>query len=157
MNISADLVAPCSPDELYGWVDDLSRYPQWMGLVHRADRLNDDQVGRPVWNVELRAHIGPFSRSKRLTMTRTVGASDGDSIGQEQSTAVFERTETDGRRHSVWRLSVTVVPADAGSRLDMNLHYGGALWTGGVVERALNDEIAASRQRLLNLIGETRR
>ncbi len=37
----------------------------------------------------------------------------------------------------------------------MRLHYGGGLWTGGLVERALVDEINRSRDRLLSLIAGT--
>ena len=146
MDISADLSAPCSVAELFGWIDDLSRYVPWMGLVHRADRV-DDRDGRPAWDVELRARVGPFSRSKRLTMTRVTCTTDSE--------VVFERSETDGRQHSMWRLSAIVAPAEAGSHLEMRLHYGGGLWTGGLVERALADEINTSRDRLLSLIAGT--
>ena len=39
-----------------------------------------------------------------------------------------------------------------GSRLDMRLHYGGALWTGGVMEKVLADQIVAGREKLLELV-----
>jgi hypothetical protein len=45
-----------------------------------------------------------------------------------------------------------VLPTDDGSRLDMHLHYGGALWTGGVMERVLGEQIVAGRERLLELV-----
>lgn len=151
MNISADLTAPCPVPELFAWVDDLSLYPQWMGLVHRADPLAVSEGSEPAWDVELRARIGPFARSKRLTMARTVCRAD-PSTTDACAEVVFERFESDGRKHSVWRLSVTVTQVGAGCHLDMQLHYGGGLWTGGLVERALHDEIEASRQRLLNLV-----
>jgi hypothetical protein len=153
VNISADLNAPCTVAELFAWVDDLARYPQWMGLVHRADPLRSGQGDEQGWDVELRARIGPFARSKRLTMARTVAVLTGGETGTGE--VVFERRESDGRRHSVWRLSANISPADHGSHLEMQLHYGGGLWTGGLVERALHDEIEASRQRLLNLIATT--
>ena len=143
VDVSAELSAPCSVTELFGWIDDLSRYPQWMGLVHRAD-VSAARDGRPAWDVELRARIGPFARSKRLTMVRTVCTPD--------STVVFERAENDSRQHSVWRLSAAVAATEEGSKLDMHLHYGGGLWTGGLVERALVDEINSSRDRLLVLL-----
>ena len=117
-----------------------------MGLVHRADRVGD-RNGQPAWDVELRARIGPFSRSKRLTMTRVVCLTDAE--------VVFERSETDGRQHSMWRLGATVAPTETGSHLEMRLHYGGGLWTGGLVERALADEIDSSRDRLLSLLAGT--
>ena len=151
MDISADLVASCSPAELFGWVDDLSRYPQWMGLVHRAEAIASAQgpgdsgaANSPSWDVELRARIGPFARSKRLAMTRTVYT--------PFSLVVFERAQTGERKQSVWRLSAAIEPVESGTRLDMHLHYGGGLWTAGLLERALLDEINASRDRLLALL-----
>ena len=146
VELSADLVAPCAPAELFGWVDDLARYPQWMGLVHRAERRGSVD-GTPSWDVELRARIGPFARSKRLTMARTVCETD--------RRIVFERAEDDGRRHSMWRLSATIsagADASAGTTMVMQLHYGGSLWTGGIVERVLLDEINRSRDRLISLV-----
>ena len=153
VELTADLTAPCAPDELFGWIDDLGRYPQWMGLVHGASAIDPLPDGTPAWDVELRARIGPFARSKRLTMVRTVCETD--------RAVVFERRETDGRSHSVWRLGATVEPGepgqpDFGCRLEMSLHYGGSLWTGGLMERVLHDEINRSRDRLVRLIAETR-
>jgi hypothetical protein len=155
VDINADLNAACPPAGLVAWVDDLSVYPQWMGLVHRAEALGDDSLGRPTWSIELRARLGPFARSKRLTMVRTEYANTAEAGHAENWRVVFERGEPDGRKHSVWRLSVQLAGVSTGSRLDMNLHYGGGMWVGGLVERALEDEIAASRERLLTLIGET--
>jgi hypothetical protein len=152
VNISAELTASCSVAELFAWVDDLGRYPQWMGLVHRADPADPHDRDSPSWNVELRARIGPFARSKRLVMTRTLCRADDSN---ELAEVVFERNERDGRRHSMWKLSAKVTAHEMGCHLDMQLYYGGGLWTGGLVERALHDEIDASRGRLLSLIGET--
>ena len=36
MDITATLDAPCSPAELFGWVGDLARYPEWLSIVTRA-------------------------------------------------------------------------------------------------------------------------
>ena len=150
MDLSADMNAPCTPSELFGWIDDLAVYPSWMGLVHRAEPIGD-RDGRPRWNVELRAKVGPFARSKRLVMARILCTPDSE--------VVFERDETDGRRHSVWRLAASVSPTGTGtvtgSVLVMRLHYGGSLWTGGLAERVLHDEIVRSRDRLVSRIGET--
>lgn len=122
-----------------------------MGLVHRAraiapapDHGDSDSAQRPSWDVELRARIGPFARSKRLAMIRTVHV--------PCSLVVFERVQTGERRQSVWRLSAAIEPVESGTRLEMHLHYGGGLWTAGLLERALLDEINASRDRLLALI-----
>jgi hypothetical protein len=163
VDLSADLTAPCAPSELFGWIDDLAQYPSWMGLVHRAEAV-ESRGGRPRWDVELRAKVGPFARSKRLVMARTVCTPDVE--------VVFERDETDGRQHSMWRLSARVAQLDQDvdegvdqtedhgsttSTLVMQLHYGGSLWTGGIVERVLHDEIVRSRDRLVSRIAETRR
>lgn len=149
MELTAELSAPCAPDELFGWIDDLSRYPDWMGLVHAAaprDGAGGD--GLPAWDVELRARIGPFARSKRLTMVRTMC---------EAGRAVkFERQEFDGRRHGAWELDACVEPVGSGSRMEMRLYYGGSLWTAGLMERVLHDEIERSRDRLVRVIAENR-
>lgn len=145
MDVTADLVAPCSAEELYAWVDDLGRYPDWLEIVPRAVRL-DDHAGDPgpAWVVDLRGRLGPFARSKRLRMVRTVA---------DRPRAVrFERLEHDGRRHSPWVLRAEVADlGEGGSRLAMHLHYGGSLG-GPVVERLLADEIRRSKPRLLALV-----
>lgn len=148
VELSADLSAPCAPGELFGWIDDLSNYPEWMTLVHRAEPVAE-RDGLQRWNVELRARIGPFARSKRLIMARTVCTPNTE--------VVFQRDESDGRSHSMWRLSAQATPVGSGSHLVMRLHYGGGLWTGGLVERVLHEEITRSRDRLIRLIAETRR
>lgn len=171
METHAELVAPCPPEVLFRHVVDLDRYPSWMQLVHRATREPDVAA----WSVELRTRVGPLARSKRLRMVRTGLVPD--------RSVVFERAETDGRRHSPWVLRATVTPEvrDDGtggdrtdedgtggdgtgeddiarSRLVMHLSYGGALWTGGVLQRILDDEIRAGSERLLAIVsGETTR
>lgn len=146
MDVEASLEAPCAVEVLFSHVDDLGSYPAWIDLVHRAEPLPAD-AGRPCWDVELRARLGPFARSKRLRMVRSVHS-------PERGLVVFERLEVDGRDHSPWVLSATVTPHDTpgGSRLDMNLHYGGGLWTGGVLERALSEQISAGSERLLRMV-----
>jgi hypothetical protein len=140
VDVTADLAAPCSPDELMAWVDDLSRYPQWLTIVTTASPVVavDGDAG-PAWLVDLRGRLGPLARSKRLRMVRTQRTTDR---------AVFERREADGKNHSPWVLDATVTATDEGSRLVMHLHYGGSLW-GPVLERMLGDEIEESRPRLL--------
>ncbi|MCU1389138.1 MAG: hypothetical protein JWL72_2476 [Ilumatobacteraceae bacterium] len=151
------MTAPCTPLELFGWIEDLAVYPSWMGLVHRADPV-ETRDGRLRWDVELRAKVGPFARSKRLVMARTVCTPEEEIVANRAGNVVFERDETDGRRHSAWRLSARVAALDTtSSTLVMELHYGGALWTGGLAERALHEEIVRSRDRLVSRIGETRR
>ena len=136
LSVTADL--SCHPHRLFEEVDDLGDYPRWMGLVHNAQSQSDGS-----WIVELRARVGPFARSKRLRMTRTMLEPD--------SRVRFERSETDGRPHGEWVLDVTVSPNADGSRLVMNLHYSGRLWS-SVVERVLHEEIEASKERLRLLV-----
>lgn len=148
VDVHAALEAPCSPEELFAFVDDLARYPAWVDLVHRAD-LIDGGDGPREWHVELRARIGPFARSKQLRMQRTTHDTAAN-------VAVFERHEVDGKSHAPWVLRAEVASVGDGSRLEMHLHYGGGLWTGGVLERALADQITNGRERLLTLVRSTR-
>lgn len=151
MDIEAGLTTSASVDAVLKYVDDLGAYPQWMSLVHSATRVASAE--EPTWDVELRASVGPFARSKRLRLVRTVH--DHDRI-------VFERRETDGRTHAMWRLTVTVVgvPNTAASRddhgtgstnLTMKLHYNGRFFV-GVVESILQQHIDAGRKRLSELL-----
>jgi len=144
MDITADLHAPCSPDDLFEWVDDLGRYPRWLEIVPRADEVepHSDDVG-PAWSVDLRGRLGPFAPTKRLRMVRTARVAP--------THARFERVEHDGREHSAWVLDATVEPTAEGSRLTMRLHYGGRLWM-PVLDKVLADEIERSRPRLRALV-----
>jgi Polyketide cyclase / dehydrase and lipid transport len=143
VDITETMEAPCPAEQLFAWVDDLSRYPSWLSIVERAERLPQGS-GDPAWSVDLRGRLGPFARSKRLRMVRTA---------LEPSTLViFERQELDGRRHAPWRLHAEVASvADARSTLSMRLHYGGSLW-GPVLERLLSDEIDKGRARLRAIV-----
>jgi hypothetical protein len=145
MDVIASLEAPCPAERLFELIDDLSTYPQWNGLVHSAIA---EPGGQPVWDVELRARLGPLARSKRLRMVRTVRDA-------ETFTATFERDQADGRNHSPWVLDARIVERDGLSTLTMRLHYGGSLWTGGALERVLAEQITSGRERLLNLVATT--
>lgn len=145
MDVTAGLAAPCAAAELFALVDDLSIYPSWLDLVSRA---RAEPGAPPTWTVDLRASVGPFARSKRLRMVRT----EHDPVRHR---ATFERRELDGRRHAPWVLEVEVDSQPAGSEVRMHLHYGGKLWTGGVLERALTDQIEHGRERLLALTPPT--
>ncbi len=138
MDLRIELATLADPDRLFSFVDDLADYPQWMGLVHSATSAGDQ-----AWDVELRGRIGPFARSKKLRMVRTV-------IDAPRH-ARFERSEGDGRQHGRWILDATVEATINGSQLVMDLHYSGRLWS-AVVERALLDEVEASKSRLTGLV-----
>lgn len=146
MEIVADLDATCSPRELFGWVEDLALYPQWLEIVTRAEATGETD-GEPAWAVDLRGRMGPLARSKRLRMVRTAH--------EAPHHVVFERAELDGRTHSAWVLRAEVLegePNAVGSTLRMTLTYDGSLF-GPVLERVLRDEIERSRDRLLALVG----
>ena len=105
MDVTAQLDAPCPPERLRAWVDDLARYPQWLSIVPRADAeaatRSPCDATSPAWAVELRATLGPLARSKRLRMIKTL-----DDPGHIR----FERREVDGRNHSAWVLDALVEP-----------------------------------------------
>lgn len=147
MDVNIDFEAPCSPEALFAWVDDLERYPRWLDLVARAEPAPAvDADPGPAWLVDLRARIGPLARSKRLRMVRA--------LHQAPSLARFERLEHDGLDHSLWILQATVAAVGTkASRLTMHLHYGGGMF-GPVLERKLHDEVARCRPRLLALVVE---
>ena len=139
MDVRASLDAACDPTRLFGIVSDLSKYPQWMDLVHRVSPDGED-----AWDVELRAKVGPFARSKRLRMVR--------SESQPPNLVRFERREGDGRTHAPWVLTATIASSGGTSTLTMHLHYGGSLFTGGLLERVLGEQIERGRSRLAALV-----
>jgi hypothetical protein len=146
VDLTATLDAPCGPEDLFAWVDDLGRYPAWLTIVARAEPVSPstDAAGAPAWEVDLRGRLGPLARSKRLRMERTVL--------EPGRRAAFERRERDGRHHADWALFADVeTRPDGRSRLTMRLHYGGGLW-GPVLERLLRDEIEEAKPRLLALV-----
>ena len=149
MDVTADLDAPHPPARVFAVVADLATYPRWLDIVTRAAPDGPGvQGGDPrsgPWSVDLRGRLGPFARSKRLRMVRTVH--------EAPTHARFERAELDGRSHSPWVLDAQVAPLGDGSRLTMRLHYGGGLWM-PVLERILKDEIERSRTRLLSALAD---
>ena len=141
MDVVVTVDVPVSVEKLFNYISDLANYESWLEMVHAAKLLDDNS-----WSVELRARLGPFARSKRLRMVR--------SSFDKPSFVVFERAEIDGRKHSQWVLSATVSSTATGSCLTMNLHYSGRLFTGGLLERALADQISQGRGKLIRLLIE---
>ncbi len=134
------------PVALFACIEDLGRYPEWLGMVTRAVALDpEDGDEGPAWSIDIRGKVGPLARAKRLRMVRTVH--------DTPSAVTFERRERDGRDHSSWVLRGEVVEGPDGARLVMHLHYGGSLF-GPVLERLLGDEIARSRPRLAALAAD---
>ena len=63
MDVTASLEARCSASLLFEFVDDLSTYPQWNGLVHSAvSEPGNDQA----WDVQLRARLGPAGAQQAI-------------------------------------------------------------------------------------------
>ena len=149
--ITADIDA--LPSRLFPVVADLATYPHWLDLVTKVDPDGD------AWFVTLRAKVGPFARSKRLRMVRTVH--------QEPTTVRFERQEQDGRNHSPWVMDATIsartTPAGpspagpspagstsaprTGSHVLIVLSYGGRLWS-GPLEAVLGSQVSNGVPRL---------
>ena len=158
MKYDVEIDLPVAVGAVLPYIEDLTKYPLWMGLVHAVGPA-DDGGGH---QVELRGKIGPFARSKRLRMIR-VEQPDPHHIR-------FERHETDGRSHGQWVLQATlssnstdsdiansdisnsdIMSPQSGTRLFITLNYEGSLWS-SVVERVLADEIERSKSRLRDLL-----
>jgi hypothetical protein len=140
MDLVIDLELPHPPADVVPFVKDLGVYPRWMGLVHAV--TPDARADEPAWSVELRAKVGPFARSKRLRMVRTV---------DDSPTHVrFERKECDTNSHGTWILDARLSGTST-TRLTVHLQYEGRLWS-TVVERVLRDEVERSKERLLALV-----
>lgn len=149
MRVVASLRTQVAPAVVFAVVSDLSRYPDWLTIVPRADPVAGSQDGLAAWKVDLRARLGPLARSKRLRMVRI--------RCEEPSVVEFERQEQDGRGHGDWRLTAEVVPIapDAqdgeATELRMSLRYEGR-FANPVLERLLEDEIRRCKPRLEELL-----
>ena len=145
MRTTESVVVPAEPAIVFPFVDDLAQYPRWLPLVHAAepDPASD---GEPAWTVELRAQVGPFARSKQLRMVRSEVI-----VGE---LAVFERAELDGREHARWALRAELAAIEGSTRVTMHLAYDGRLWTAGILERVLDEEVRRGRAGLVDLVSE---
>jgi ribosome-associated toxin RatA of RatAB toxin-antitoxin module len=141
MDLVASVEVPVSVEKLFDYVADLANYSSWLEFVHKVELVGESTKTDATWLVELRAKLGVLARSKRLRMTRT--------LYEHPKLVVFERREQDSRRHSEWILRATVSQTATGAKLETNLHYSGNLFTGGMLERALSDQIATGREKLI--------
>lgn len=146
MRAGSSVRLPAGIEAVIPWVADLARYGGWMSMVHSASTDSDDE-GRRAWNVELRAKVGPFARSKRLRMVRT---SEETSPGRASFT--FERIERDGTGHSPWVMNVSLAADDGATTVTIDLMYGGSLWTAGVLDRVLAAQIEEGKKGLLRVV-----
>lgn len=145
METTESIVVTAEPGAVFAHVERLDAYPAWLPLVHSAQQV-EAAAGDPgpAWTVELRAKVGPFARSKRLRMVRVEHVAD--------RRVVFARRELDGRDHAVWELAADLGTTHPGTELTMHLRYGGSLWTGGVLERVLDDQVRQGREGLQRLL-----
>ena len=145
MEVERRVVVAGPREEVFALIDDLERYPSWMDLVHDVERVAGAASDPgPAWEVELQARVGPFARSKRLRMVRT--------LHDAAHAVVFERSEIDGRRHAAWTLRATLVDVDPDLvEVTMSLLYGGNLWTGAVLQRVLDDHVERGAAALVAL------
>ena len=138
MQYSSDVLVAVEPARVHPYVADLARYVEWMPMVHGVESVDDG-----VWNVELRAKVGVFARSKRLRMKRTVNTPQH---------IVFERDEIDGRRHSPWTMAIALQANEMGSVVTVDLSYGGTLWTAGILDRVLASQVEAGKTGLVRVV-----
>jgi hypothetical protein len=120
----------------FGYVQDLTTYPQWFTIV---DRVVPEPTGEG-WAVDLAARLGPLKRTKRVRMVRCV-------LEPTARRVVFERHELDGGSHSPWVLSASVAESVPGCDLTMHLHYGGLGWVPGL-DLILREEARRAGARL---------
>ena len=152
MRTTETATVTAAPAEVFPLVADLSQYPAWMPLVHAATPLEVGDGDAPAWDVEIRARIGPFARSKRLRMQRT------ELVPARR--VVFERAEVDGRDHASWVLRVELSSAathaagDPVTEVAMHLAYDGSLWTGGPLARVFDDQVRRGRDGLVAAVGD---
>ena len=138
MKYASSVDLPVEAGVVLPFVNDLTRYPEWMPLVHAVQG-----DGESSWNVELRAKVGVFARSKRIRMSRTMNT---------DSRIVFERDERDGRQHSPWRLEVEVSGSGRSTTVRVTMEYGGSLWTAGVLDRVLASQVDAGKANLARVV-----
>lgn len=134
MDLTLSTVVPLPADRVRPAVDDLGTYPNWMGLVHRAEVVDGG------WLVDIGARIGLLRPTKRLRMART-------------EPLRFERQELDGKEHPAWVLRGEITDAGAldRCRLTMHLHYSGAPPIPGI-DLVLSREASRAGRRLASYL-----
>ena len=147
MELAADLDAPCPPEELFAWVDDLARYPSWLSIVTRAEAYAGDPP--PGRSTSVAASARSPGRSGCGWCAPASSRRGWPCSSGRSTTAASTPPGCCGPRSARWA-------PGTGSHLAMRLHYDGALW-GPVLERLLADEIEQGRLRLLELVSAPRR
>ena len=137
------VVTGASPADVFAQVESLDTYPAWLRLVHRVEPA-EPEGGQPAWQVELRARVGPFARSKRLRMVRTVF--------EPGRRVRFERVQDDDRDHAEWILVAEVAPDPDGTLLTMDLEYTGELWGDSLLQPLLDEEVRRGKRALQEVV-----
>ena len=115
---------------------DLGSYPRWITGVSESTSLGDDR-----WAVVLSARIGPFTRSKKLTMRMTETQS-GDA-------RTIDCIRDEGPGHGQWHVHYSVAPSVQGSEVNAVLHYEGRWWVPDQLGRVLEGMITSARTGLV--------
>ncbi len=132
-------------DAVFAVLQDLSTYPDWMGLVTAVEP--DGDTGGLF--VTISGRLGPFSRSKKLRMVRT---SFDDAADKHVR---FERQETLPGEFSDWIMEASVNTVDdSNTEVTVELIYDGKLWTGGL-ESVLDSQIEKSVGRLTEYVEQS--
>jgi hypothetical protein len=64
----------------------------------------------------------------------------------------FERVQPDERDHATWVMTATTEAVGRDTLVLVHLEYGGSLWTGGLLERVLEEEVRGGREALRQLV-----
>lgn len=175
MHLTETMYLDQPPATVFEFIADLDRYPSWMRLVHRAEPEPGSDPA--AWSCELRAKVGPFARSKRLRMERSEYEQDrlvaferaetdgrtharwamrATTVAAGPNETADENNHTGDHRSNNDRQAAadpsTAASAQPGTRLTIELIYGGDLWTGGLLDRILEDEVKKGRAGLQRAI-----
>lgn len=133
-SFSATTWVAASPEQVFQVVSNLDEYVSLLSIVHQVHAVAPGE-----WIVDLRADLGPISRSKRLRMIRAVSESPNQ--------IRFERSENDGRKHACWVLGIQLRALSDGTELTADLNYDGRVPL-GMLERVVASESDAAVRRL---------
>ncbi len=151
MQQSIDVPISASPERVFAELAHLDSYPRWLDMIAAVESAEAGDGDGPAWWVTLRAKVGPFARSKRLRMVRTVA--------DEPRRLRFDRVEVDGRQHARWtlELSIDAVADDSGeipsSMIRARLDYEGSLWT-APLSAILDHNLREAVPRLSSLLSD---
>lgn len=142
-----------SRSAVFAVLADVGNYDRWLDTVSKiesdpestveSDPINTVESERegPAWFYTLRAHLGPFARSKRLRVVETVS--------DEPSHVRLERQERDDRDHAPWVFDATLAEGEAreSTVATITLTYGGRWWTTALTT-VLDRQLSAATDRL---------